>query len=94
MNQLQKPKKRKIPLIEGSTGVISCNEIHSKQENVNESSSDFDNTDNGGDLACLNPPNWLNDEVINNYLTLLRKQNRDVFSYTTYFYVAFSAKIP
>ena len=92
MNQLQKPKKRKIPLIEGSTGVISCNEIHLKQENVNQSSSDFGNTDNGRDLTCLNPPNWLNDEVINNYLTLLRKQNRDVFSYTTYFYVAFSQK--
>ena len=42
------------------------------------------------DLTCLFSPNWLNDEVINQYLKLLNSVDNEVFIFTTYFYNSFS----
>ena len=44
------------------------------------------------DLSCLDSPNWLNDEIINEYLQLLQKENGNVFVFTTFFFVAFQQK--
>ena len=40
-------------------------------------------------LRCLFSPNWLDDNVINSYLELLRTVDDNVFWYTTYFHEAF-----
>lgn len=42
-------------------------------------------------LSCLYSPNWLNDEVINEYLKLVNKLNNEVFIYETTFHEAFSS---
>ena len=42
-------------------------------------------------LSCLYSPNWLNDEVINEYLKLVNKLNNEVFIYETQFHEAFSS---
>ena len=44
------------------------------------------------DLACLFSPNWLNDEVINQYMKLLNSVDNEVFMFTTYFYNTFSTR--
>ena len=44
----------------------------------------------GINLTCLFSPNWLNDEVIDEYLKLLNKQTNRIFAYTTYFYQSFA----
>ena len=41
------------------------------------------------DLSCLMSPNWLNDNVINTYLELLRKKDESVFMFSTYFHTSF-----
>ena len=41
------------------------------------------------DLSCLFSPNWLNDEVINFYLDILRKHDDTVFMYSSLFHSAF-----
>jgi len=42
-------------------------------------------------LSCLYSPNWLNDEVINEYLKLVNKLNERIFIYETQFHEAFSS---
>ena len=43
-------------------------------------------------LDCLFSPNWLDDEVINQYLKLLSSVDNEVFIFTTYFYNTFSTR--
>ena len=43
-------------------------------------------------LSCLFSPNWLNDEVIDNYLNLLKTIDDRNFMFTTYFYKTFSQR--
>ena len=43
----------------------------------------------GVDLSCLYTPNWLNDEIINDYLALLKKEDESIFVFSTFFYTAF-----
>jgi hypothetical protein len=62
-------------------------ESENGQSKENLSSTECSNTIN---LNCLYSPNWLNDEVIDNYLKLLNTVDDSVFIYSTYFHQAFS----
>ena len=42
-------------------------------------------------ISHLNSQNWLNDEVINEYLKLLKILDDNVFIFTSYFHTAFRA---
>ena len=40
-------------------------------------------------LSSLDSNNWLNDEVINEYMQLLNTMEKDVFMFTSFFHTAF-----
>ena len=65
-------------------------EFDSKPTRQKPKEEDEMDTVSQDDLTCLFSPNWLNDEVIDNYLKLLNKQDNSIFMYTTYFHQAFS----
>ena len=58
--------------------------IHLIEDETEES-----NTSTDIDLSCLLSPNWLNDNVINTYLEILRKEDESVFMFSTIFHTSF-----
>ena len=63
-----------------------------KEESKKNRKSPMETENHAGiDLTCLFSPNWLNDEVINEYLKLLSKQTTSLFAYSTFFYQSFAA---
>ena len=58
--------------------------IHLIEDETKES-----NTSTDIDLSCLLSPNWLNDNVINTYLEILRKEDESVFMFSTIFHTSF-----
>ena len=77
---------------ESTTNLRKNKKINIIRKEVIESKRSEDGANNDFDLSCLNSPNWLNDEVINNYLQLLKKENQSVFMFTTFFFTAFQRK--
>ena len=73
-----------------SKEVVNPKKINLKQEEGIESENIVVTTP--FNLSCVNTPNWLNDEVINNYLQLLKKENQNIFMFTTFFFTAFLRK--
>ena len=59
--------------------------VNEDEDNNSEASAPLD-------LSCLFSPNWLNDEVIDNYLELLQNFDSDVFMFKTYFYQKFAVE--
>ena len=73
-----------------SKEVVNPKKINLKQEEGIESENIVVTTP--FNLSFVNTPNWLNDEVINNYLQLLNKENQNIFMFTTFFFTAFLRK--
>ena len=46
---------------------------------------------NNENLTCLYSPNWLTDLVINRYLDILKSKDDSVFTYSSFFYPAFTS---
>ena len=92
VNKLKRYEKAKKQPIEDAKDLRCYKKINLDQEEGIIGRKVSDDISKNLDLSCLNTPNWLNDEVINTYLELLRKENPNVFMFTTFFFVAFSQK--
>ena len=58
-------------------------DVINDDDNISEESTPLN-------LSCLFSPNWLNDEIIDNYRDLLHSFDSEVFMFTTYFYQKFA----
>ena len=80
-------KKKKMKIEEKDSSIVrensSDNEIVIEDKN---SPSEYSKRLN---LTPLESQNWLNDEVINEYLRLLNTLDKDVFMFSTYFHTGF-----
>ena len=74
--------KRKRRKIEKREAVILL-------DNETEELNQRPNTLTDIDLSCLLSPNWLNDNVINTYLELLKKRDESIFMFSTFFHTSF-----
>ena len=63
--------------------------IVKKRISSNKNTSENSSQTSAINLSSLISPNWLDDEVMNKYLELLSNFNKEIFAFSTFFYVAF-----
>ena len=83
MSMLKRKKSEKFFSPQKETKKIKTEIITLKEDQNNEEHHTLN-------LSCLFSPNWLNDEVIDEYMKLLNLVDNEVFMFTTYFYNTFS----